>query len=97
MDSLRSYLLEQSSDLRLKSMISALFRLNKATGNATLFNRIISEIGSNRTLLNGDYFRLGKECPSSFNPADFYIHALAILPGQEEESRKQIKVRYSFL
>jgi hypothetical protein len=34
---------------------------------------------------------LGHVCPEHFNPADFYIRALAVYPGKEEESRKNIK------
>ncbi|CAG7726011.1 unnamed protein product, partial [Allacma fusca] len=30
-------------------------------------------------------------CPEQYNPADFYIKTLAVYPGKEEESRKQIK------
>jgi len=30
-------------------------------------------------------------CPEHFNPADFYIRTLSVLPGQEEKSRIQIK------
>ena len=35
-------------------------------------------------------FRIGYECPPNYNPADFYIHTLAIIPGAEEECREQI-------
>lgn len=30
-------------------------------------------------------------CPANYNPADFYIHSLAVVPGHEVESRKKIK------
>lgn len=33
----------------------------------------------------------GLPCPSNYNPADFYIHTLAIVPGQEAETRKRSK------
>lgn len=33
----------------------------------------------------------GIPCPPNYNPADFYIHTLATIPGQEIESRKKIK------
>lgn len=29
-------------------------------------------------------------CPTNFNPADHYIHVLAVTPGNEEECRRQI-------
>ena len=32
----------------------------------------------------------GLPCPPNYNPADFYIHTLATVPGQEAESRKKI-------
>lgn len=31
-------------------------------------------------------------CPKNFNPADHYIRTLAVIPGQEKECKKQIKV-----
>jgi len=30
-----------------------------------------------------------------FNPADFYIHVLAMVAGREDECRDRIKVNYS--
>lgn len=30
-------------------------------------------------------------CPLNHNPADFFIHALASIPGQEEETNKKVK------
>uniref|UniRef100_A0A0N7ZS33 Protein white n=1 Tax=Daphnia magna TaxID=35525 RepID=A0A0N7ZS33_9CRUS len=33
----------------------------------------------------------GLPCPPNYNPADYYIHTLAIVPGQEIESRKKSK------
>ena len=33
----------------------------------------------------------GMPCPPNFNPADFYIHTLATVPGQEVESRRKSK------
>lgn len=34
---------------------------------------------------------LGHKCPSTFNPADYYIHTLAVFPGHESRSRERIK------
>jgi hypothetical protein len=34
--------------------------------------------------------RNGHVCPENFNPADFYIHTLAIIPGNEEKSKEQV-------
>lgn len=31
-------------------------------------------------------------CPSNFNPADFFVQLLAIVPGQEEQCRERTKV-----
>ena len=40
-----------------------------------------------------DHFeRCGYACPQDYNPADFYIHTLAIVPGEEEKSRDRIEV-----
>ncbi|XP_076326281.1 eye pigment precursor family transporter white isoform X2 [Tachypleus tridentatus] len=33
---------------------------------------------------------IGKQCPRNFNPADFFIHTLAVTPGREEECRREI-------
>uniref|UniRef100_A0A0P6HCD3 Protein white n=1 Tax=Daphnia magna TaxID=35525 RepID=A0A0P6HCD3_9CRUS len=33
----------------------------------------------------------GLPCPPNYNPADYYIHTLATVPGQEIESRKKSK------
>ncbi|XP_013790096.2 protein white-like [Limulus polyphemus] len=33
---------------------------------------------------------VGKQCPRNFNPADFFIHTLAVTPGREEECRREI-------
>lgn len=37
-------------------------------------------------------FRCGYPCPKNYNPADHYIHTLAVQPAQEDECRSQIKV-----
>ncbi|XP_015906784.1 protein white isoform X2 [Parasteatoda tepidariorum] len=34
--------------------------------------------------------RAGLRCPVNYNPADFYIHNLAIVPGNEEECRAKV-------
>ncbi|XP_018016615.2 protein scarlet isoform X1 [Hyalella azteca] len=39
------------------------------------------------TFLDG----LGHKCPATFNPADFFIHTLAMLPNHENSSRAQIR------
>lgn len=31
----------------------------------------------------------GLPCPPNYNPADYYIHTLATVPGQEHESKKK--------
>lgn len=33
----------------------------------------------------------GLPCPPNYNPADFYIHTLATIPGQEAESKERCK------
>eukprot|EP00117_Sycon_ciliatum_P019578 scpid51410/ scgid3350/ Protein white len=34
---------------------------------------------------------LGFSCPPHYNPADFFVHTLAIVPGKEEESKAKVK------
>ena len=36
--------------------------------------------------------RVGRECPLNFNPADFFIQQLAIVPGREAECKQFIQV-----
>ena len=33
------------------------------------------------------YGGLGYKCPATYNPADYYVHVLAIIPDKEEECR----------
>lgn len=38
------------------------------------------------------YFtRLGYPCPMNYNPADFFVQTLAIVPGNEEQCREKVK------
>lgn len=38
-----------------------------------------------------EFFKdLGYDCPTSFNPADYYIQSLAIVPGREKECREGV-------
>ena len=32
------------------------------------------------------------ECPSTFNPADFFVHNLSVRPGFAQESQKKIQL-----
>lgn len=34
---------------------------------------------------------MGAPCPTNYNPADFYVERLAIVPGQEEQSRENVR------
>jgi len=36
--------------------------------------------------------KMGYNCPEHFNPADFFIRNLAVYPGREAVSRKNIKL-----
>ena len=36
------------------------------------------------------FYTKGLPCPANYNPADFYIHTLATVPGQEVQSRQTI-------
>lgn len=33
---------------------------------------------------------IGLQCPENYNPADFFVHELAVVPGKEMECRKKI-------
>ena len=35
--------------------------------------------------------RVQLPCPMNFNPADHYIHVLAVTPGNENDCKKRIK------
>lgn len=39
------------------------------------------------------FFRLGYPCPMNFNPADYFVNTLAIVPEEEEDSKNRVKVR----
>ena len=36
--------------------------------------------------------RFGYQCPTNFNPADYFVMTLAVVPGREEECRERVKV-----
>lgn len=38
------------------------------------------------------YFSLEAPCPKNYNPADYFIQLLAIVPGQEESCRQAINL-----
>ena len=38
--------------------------------------------------------RIGRECPPMYNPADFCIHQLAIVPGKETECKEFVRVSW---
>ncbi|CAG0889837.1 unnamed protein product [Darwinula stevensoni] len=41
--------------------------------------------------------RLGYQCPPNYNPGDFFINTLAIVPGAEEECRNRVaRICYAF-
>ena len=37
--------------------------------------------------------RIGYYCPLTYNPVDYVIDVLAIVPGQERDRRRRVKVR----
>lgn len=37
------------------------------------------------------FARMGYHCPSAYNPAEFFIKALAVVPGCEENCKQAIK------
>ena len=40
------------------------------------------------------FSKLGFQCPTNYNPADFYIRELAIVPGKEGKCREKAEVVY---
>ena len=34
--------------------------------------------------------RVGYACPTNFNPADFFIQTMAIVPGMEDQCRQRV-------
>lgn len=38
------------------------------------------------------FFSVGFPCPMNYNPADHYIHTLAIMPANQEECKEKSKV-----
>lgn len=43
------------------------------------------------------YCSLGYPCPMNFNPADYFVHTLAIVPGDEERCKDRVKVNVLLL
>ncbi|XP_065178253.1 protein white-like isoform X1 [Sycon ciliatum] len=63
----------------------------------TMFDRVML-LAEGRTAFLGpcqeaiEHFRSqGHECPPNFNPADFFVHKLAIVPRKEDECRQRVK------
>lgn len=46
----------------------------------------------NFVVFNLLYCSLGYPCPVNFNPADYFVHTLAIVPGDEENCKDRVKV-----
>ncbi len=38
----------------------------------------------------------GYKCPTDYNPADFFVQTLAIVPGKEQESVERVEVNLFF-
>nr|AHK05664.1 ATP-binding cassette transporter sub-family G 90506 [Tigriopus japonicus] len=62
-----------------------------------LFDRILL-MAEGRLAYIGDlakaamfFDRIGLPCPDMYNPADHYIHVLAVTPGKEDECRTKVK------
>ncbi|TRY79220.1 hypothetical protein TCAL_12520, partial [Tigriopus californicus] len=62
-----------------------------------LFDRILL-MAEGRLAYLGDlpkaalfFDRIGHPCPGLYNPADHYVHVLAVAPGKEEECRAKVK------
>jgi hypothetical protein len=36
-------------------------------------------------------FSMGYTCPATYNPADFYVQTLAVIPGLEDTSRSTVR------
>ncbi|KAG8222397.1 hypothetical protein J437_LFUL003018 [Ladona fulva] len=69
-----------------------------ASGLFDLFHRVLLLSGG-RVAYLGDvpdaliYFKsLGLECPSTYNPAEFYVQQLAVVSGKEEQCLKHIEI-----
>ncbi|XP_071440785.1 protein scarlet-like isoform X2 [Hetaerina americana] len=69
-----------------------------ASGLFDLFHRVLLLAGG-RLAYFGDvadapnYFKsLGLECPSTYNPAEFYVQQLAVTPGREEACLRHIEI-----
>ncbi|KAK2570404.1 Protein white [Acropora cervicornis] len=76
-----------------QSVIASLQRL--ASSGHTIIILLLAE---GRTAYMGTttealpYFqRLGYECPTNYNPADYFVQTLAIVPGDEERCRERVK------
>ena len=41
------------------------------------------------------FHSLGYPCPINFNPADHFVHTLAIVPGNEQNCQQRVQVRHA--
>ena len=39
------------------------------------------------------FYRQGYQCPVNYNPADYYIMTMAILPDQQQTCKQRVEVR----
>lgn len=57
----------------------------------SLMSKIIKHILGDVELLYICFLRMGYHFPSAYNPAEFFIKALAVVPGCEEMCKQTIK------
>ncbi|WAR21687.1 WHITE-like protein [Mya arenaria] len=85
----------QQDDLFIATM-TALLRMEKEVSRLLLMAEgRVAFMGEMNHALEV-FKRSGFPCPVNFNPADFYIHTMAVMPGKETECKAQIEYDEAF-
>ena len=57
-----------------------------------IHSRLVHSLNfNNRICIESFIFSVGYKCPATYNPADFYVQTLAIVPGLEDSSRTTVR------
>ena len=81
-------------------MNSAMQHLTNRNQNSFAENHTVSDAAVSMCYslyISSVFFNsLGYPCPINFNPADHFVHTLAIVPGDEQTCQQRVQVRHAF-
>ena len=80
-------------------MNSAIQRLKTRNQNSFAENHTVTDAAMSMFYslwISFVFFKsLGYPCPINFNPADHFVHTLAIVPGDEQNCQQRVQVRHA--